>query len=108
MKYTQGEWSFDPNESEFSDKHYIFCPAGKTICSIFGSHDDPEDEANGNALLIAAAPELLEALKSFVVLYKQGQLVIEGDDGNDPVVAKAVTAIAKATGEKKGAENNEI
>ena len=26
--------------------------------------------------LIAAAPELLESLKSFVILYKQGQLVI--------------------------------
>ena len=30
--------------------------------------------------------------------YKQGQLVIEGDDGNDPVVAKALAAIAKAKG----------
>lgn len=48
--------------------------------------------------LIAAAPELLESLKSFVILYKQGQLVIEGDDGNDPVVAFALAAIAKATG----------
>ena len=48
--------------------------------------------------LIAAAPELLEALKCFVILYKQGQLVIEGDDGNDPVVAKALAAIAKAKG----------
>ena len=41
---------------------------------------------------------LLDALESFVVLYKQGQLVIEGDDGNDPVVAKALAAIAKAKG----------
>jgi len=50
--------------------------------------------------LIAAAPELLESLKSFVILYKQGQLVIEGDDGNDPMVAFALAAIAKATGEQ--------
>ena len=50
------------------------------------------------ARFIAAAPELLDALESFVVLYKQGQLVIEGDDGNDPVVAKALAAIAKAKG----------
>ncbi len=55
-------------------------------------------EANGK--LMAAAPELLDALESFVVLYKQGQLVIEGDDGNDPVVAAALAAIAKATGDK--------
>lgn len=63
--------------------------------------DDTICEMDANARLIAAAPELLEALKSFVVLYKQGQLIIVGDDGNDPVVAKAVTAIAKATGEPK-------
>ena len=50
------------------------------------------------ARFIAAAPELLDALESFVVLYKQGQLVIEGDDGNDPVVAKALAVIAKAKG----------
>jgi hypothetical protein len=49
------------------------------------------------AKLIAAAPELLEALNNFVVLYKQGQIVIEGDNGHDPVVAKALDAIAKAT-----------
>jgi hypothetical protein len=50
------------------------------------------------ARFIAAAPELLDALESFLVLYKQGQLVIEGDDGNDPVVAAALAAIAKAKG----------
>ena len=49
------------------------------------------------AKLIAAAPELLEALNNFVVLYQQDQIVIEGDNGNDPVVAKALAAIAKAT-----------
>lgn len=52
------------------------------------------------ARFIAAAPELLDALESFVILYKQGQLVIEGDDGNDPVVTKALAAIAKATGDE--------
>ena len=52
------------------------------------------------ARFIAAAPELLECLKSFVILYKQGQLIIEGDDGNDPVVTKALAAIAKATGDE--------
>ena len=51
--------------------------------------------------LIAAAPELLEALKGFVILYKQGQLVLEGDDdGNDPSVANALAVIAKATGDE--------
>ena len=59
-------------------------------------------DAQANAKLIAAAPELLEALEGFVILYKQGQLVLEGDkDGNDPLVALAIKAITKATGEEK-------
>jgi hypothetical protein len=57
-------------------------------------------EMNANTLLIAAAPELLDALECFMVLYEQGQLVIKGDDGNDPIVAAALKAIAKATGEQ--------
>lgn len=50
--------------------------------------------------LLAAAPDLLEALKDLMALYKQGQLVIEGeaDEGDDPVVGAAFAAIAKAEG----------
>ena len=58
-----------------------------------------KDVSEEQEKLMAAAPELLEALNNFVVLYNQGQLEIEGDDGNDPVVAEALKAIAKATGE---------
>lgn len=97
MRYTQGEWSFDPNESEFSDKHYIFCSAGKTICSIFGPHDDPEDEANGNALLIAAAPKLLETLKDISVWLTAPATDKTTIDHWKQIVS---TAIAKATGEQ--------
>lgn len=58
-----------------------------------------KDVSEEQEKLIAAAPELLEALKGFVILYKQGQLVLEGDDdGNDPIVANALAVIAKATG----------
>lgn len=107
MRYTQGEWSFDPNESEFSDKHYIFCPAGKTICSIFGPHDDPEDEANGNALLMAAAPDLLSALllalDRLYAAERERRYDHETFDSNahDLAIKKAIAAIAKATGEQK-------
>ena len=104
MRYTQGEWSFDPNESEFSDKHYVFCPAGKTICSIFGPHDDPEDEANGNALLIAAAPEMLKALQFALERLEVAQMEQRYDhktfdsDDHGLAIDMALAAINKATG----------
>jgi hypothetical protein len=50
--------------------------------------------------LIAAAPELLAALKDLMELYAIGQVVIEGEaeQGNDPVVQAAWAAINKAEG----------
>jgi len=98
MRYTQGEWLFDPNESEFSDKHYIFCSAGKTICSILGPHEDPEDEANGNALLVAAAPNMLNALETI-----SGMSSVLPDDKyfREFAVGMCQEAIKKATGEQK-------
>lgn len=97
MRYTEGEWAFDPNESEFWDRQYIFCPAGKTICSIFGSHDDPEDEANGNAYLIAAAPNMLNALETI-----SGMSSVLPDDKyfREFAVGMCQNAIKKATGEQ--------
>jgi len=52
------------------------------------------------AALLAAAPEMLAALKDLMELYSNGQLVIEGerDEGDDPVVGAAFHAIAKAEG----------
>jgi hypothetical protein len=97
MRYTQGEWSFDPNESEFSDKHYVFCPAGKTICSIFGPHDDPEDEANGNALLIAAAPNMLNALET---IFGMSSVLPDDKYFREFAVGMCQNAIKKATGEQ--------
>jgi hypothetical protein len=100
MTHTPGPWiaAWD------KDDHHIWAN-GCDIAFLPGEEQGYEGgvkiktlEANGK--LMAAAPELLNALESFMVLYKQGQLVIEGDDGNDPIVAAALKAIAKATGEK--------
>jgi hypothetical protein len=57
-------------------------------------------EAPDGANLLAAAPEMLAALKDLMELYSNGQLVIEGerDEGDDPVVGAAFHAIAKAEG----------
>jgi hypothetical protein len=95
MSHAPGPWHVSPRSK------YTVRSKDYYICKVMKSKIDPSLNvaAEADARLISAAPELLEALESFVVLYKQGQLVIESDDGNDPVVAKAVTAIAKATGE---------
>ena len=68
------------------------------VCKIDGKRAESHFQAgNANASLIAAAPDLLEALHGFLDLYDQGQLQIDGDDGHDPLVKAARAAIAKAT-----------
>jgi len=57
-----------------------------------------EDEANANARLIAAAPELLEALKNALALLA----AYCGEEGHcQPAIKESRAAIAKATGEEK-------
>jgi len=104
MAHTPGLWTVSKGHED--NIHAILCQDRSFIVAdvykkeVEGLVAGPKSakEAKANANLIAAAPELLDALEAFVVLYKQGQLVIEGDAGNDPVVAKALAAIAKATG----------
>lgn len=61
---------------------------------------DLDGKQQANALLIAAAPELLDVLKELAAL-DFGALVMNDDDERriDFVARKARTAIAKATGE---------
>ena len=48
--------------------------------------------------LLAAAPELLAALKELMALYYAGQMTLEDDNGQDPVIAGAECVIARAEG----------
>ncbi len=43
--------------------------------------------------------ERIAALEWVMALYDQGQLTIEGDNGNDPIIKSIRAAIAKAKGE---------
>lgn len=58
-------------------------------------HDDSPGETLSNARLIAAAPDLLAALRDVLRIAKAASL---GVSGNAPRLARAEAAIAKATG----------
>lgn len=88
-KHTPGPWNYSPAVAA------IFGPPGNApqICNIPAFSGE---EGHANARLIAAAPELLAALKLFVAQY-QG----DGHDDRElrPEMAAARAAIAKATGQ---------
>jgi hypothetical protein len=100
-KHTPGPWTLFQDQSV---RHYAGIEAGKlSIVSIgypdelnpiddSGVHGNTEDEALANAYLIAAAPDLLEALEN-----------LENDDNSIPYHAwdMVQSAIAKAKGETK-------
>ena len=72
---------------------FVSARDGKTICEIAHSRDftDPAEECCANATLIAAAPELLDAL--------EGLLNALHSHTTHPAIKSALAAIAKAKGE---------
>ena len=70
---------------------HIHVDNGIKSISDGGNDCPPLDEAKANAHLIAAAPELLEALEVFV----------EITEGRGAVKLQAIAAITKAKGEKQ-------
>lgn len=79
MKHTKGEWSFGHNVGVYS---------GNTHIADINPVENGFDETLANAKLIAAAPDLLEALKLMVD-------VVDGNYSEATDIAKA--AIEKAT-----------
>lgn len=106
FKGTPGPWEVKPEEV---DRPYIrirgtqwggrFKVANVLSPDYDGVHHREADETRANARLIAAAPELLEALQL------AEKAMVEGRNVTYPewygVINKARAAIAKATGETK-------
>lgn len=94
-KHTQGPWALLPEEC---DKPYIRIRGtalggrykiANVLTPVYENvHAREAEETRANARLIAAAPELLEALKNFV----------DGCSTSVDAAAQARAAIAKATG----------
>ena len=91
MTHTNGPWRIEWEMAHGGSAHRV-CDStdmgGLSVVATVHFHDDTEDETKDNARLIAAAPDLLEALREIA--------------RNDPyrqssagVIARA--AIAKAT-----------
>ncbi len=105
-KHTPGPWSYRKvprkQEWEIDTKR---CPnlgheswTGMSV--VFGCDDYPKMgkiAGEANARLIAAAPDLLEALQAMLSEFNEQMAGIVNDEF--AVIAKARAAIAKATGE---------
>lgn len=89
-KHTPGPWHYQDRSDAYT--HIVRNAEGNSIIVYAPQSTRPEAEAN--ARLAAAAPELLEACQMML-----GIMALKNWEG-DPVAEKARAAIAKATGEK--------
>ena len=76
MNYTKGEWKADLSKDLMISHNYVKFPKG-IIASIFysGYSGEEMNEADANAYLIAAAPEMYEALKAVIGFFESGEFV---------------------------------
>jgi hypothetical protein len=86
-EHSPGPWHYQQKSDVYT--HIVRADKHRFICQL--SH---HPEAEANARLIAAAPELLEALKSATFALA----LIAQADGNESYLEVAHAAIAKAEG----------
>ena len=82
-QYTPGPWTYEAEETGF---------AGAIVATTGWICDFDTDPSLANARLIAAAPDLLEALQAVIAEHEDGYGL--------KCVEQVKAAIAKATGEK--------
>ena len=108
MKHTQGPWEI--RATRIDDNAFISdiqapnqdnpsqSGSNPTVATTWYRPDDGEAEAN--ARLIAAAPDLLEALNELVNWFGMDRSDWDGWEGVNEVLDSASNAIAKATGKE--------
>lgn len=107
MKHTESVWTVKRFKStEDTCNHMIQSYANDDgrpvdVCQVYPISDDGQDggESHYNALLIAAAPELLEALNNLLNWGRDHLSPVHNPEAHDLLIA-AHNAIAKATGTK--------
>ncbi len=93
-KHTPGEWqAVQETETEWN----ITSPTRSFIATVLGGGISPES-LRANAYLVAAAPQMLEALKSLqaILCNPEGDPCFAGSDGDRAVAREAFAAIARA------------
>ena len=104
MKHEKGPWKNEGTKPTFTGKsqHLITSRGGhrthNRICEMYFEQNVPKYERDANANLIAAAPDMLEALEELIVLMQD---IISGDYKPDSFTMQpAEIAVAKAKGEQ--------
>jgi hypothetical protein len=85
-KHTPGPWAFIPKYDQY-DNVFTASRPHRRIASVFAA-GEIEDENTSNANLIAAAPDMLEALK---MVLQHGRI-----DDSESRMAQVAAAITKA------------
>ena len=104
LKHTPGPWHVEWAMAQGGDAHHVCDRRSMAELSVIATvhfHDDTDGETEANARLIAASPEMLEALLLFV----EYESASESSDDVAMMIAYAEfkraahAAIAAATGE---------
>ena len=97
-KHTPGPWNC--NRASAAGREIIVSEVSPVDVAVLSHRDKSQSEINANARLIAAAPDLLEALEwcaeTLAVFVADGSAAPESVIGKNLTTARA--AIAKATG----------
>ena len=99
MAHTPGPWAYDEDSKEVfsSSDGYAMGWIALVKGNADSGRDFPEQERLANARLIAAAPELLAALRDLVA-YDEGSS--DEDSYGHELFVRCLAAIAKATGKE--------
>ena len=95
VQHTPGPWSA---EIPSASNGYVWIDPVDGCCGEIATVWNTHDNSEANARLIAAAPDLLEALKAVVNDWVAPD-DLPFEDGEMPALDAARAAIAKATGE---------